>query len=114
MKEEGQTLTAEERFWSAEVRAELSGWCDEVGVGLGTQMFWAMQETKDRYQFETRGKKVLQHDVDKAHALAKRWNELMDDGDFWDAVQYERLLREAKANRWWELCELQFSPLGWY
>jgi len=111
---EEQTLTAEERFWSAEVRAELAGWCDEVGVGLGTKFFWAMQETKDRWAFETRGRKVLQHDVDRAHSLAARWNELMEDGKFWDAVQYERELRALKADRWWEVCELQIGPLGWF
>jgi hypothetical protein len=114
MKEEQKELTAHERFWSEEVRAELSGWCEEVGVGQGTKFFWAMQETKDRMAFEFRGKKVLQHHVDKAHALANRWNELMEDGTFWDAVQYERTIRAKKVDRWWEVCELQMSELGWF
>lgn len=101
-------------FWTEEVRSELSGWCAEVGVGLGTQMFWAMQETKDRYAFVTKGRKVLQHNVDAAHALALRWKELLEDGTFWTAVQYERELRARKAALWWQECELQMSELGWF
>jgi hypothetical protein len=94
--------TPSNEFWNAITRAELKSLCGECGVGDGTKIFWAYQETKDRYQV-SRGWTLTQKTIDRRHEEALRWNELMDDGTFWDAYTYEI----QYVN-----CKFEFDPIG--
>jgi hypothetical protein len=84
-------------FWTVEVRQELKWLCADVGVEVGTQMFWAMQEVRDRYQ-ASRGQFVTIEAIEDRHTLALMWNEMMDAGVFWDAHDYELALVRSRVS----------------
>jgi hypothetical protein len=60
-------------------------------------MFWAQQETRDRHKQVVLTVEVIQD----RHELALLWNQLWNDGTFWDAYDYELGIVRSKVSASW-------------
>jgi hypothetical protein len=82
----------EARFWQDPVvKAEFALWSEmtEGFPGWAAKLFWAQQETQDRYREVTRGKKLTATVIDTRHEIALEWNALYDSGELDQALWYE-------------------------